>query len=448
MGVMPWAFLAVSLLGAAFTVNAWRPRRRQGVLVVPSFVAGWLTTEMAAHHLFWQAVATVAFVWAGALEAWPGWVGLGVTLASWVGLGALVRASRSVDAVVEPALTEALGPRYRDAIDPAVAARFERRAPRGRMILPFLLRDRAVTVTRNIRYAPGAGRRHLLDVYAPREGAHGAPVLLQVHGGGWTIGTKRDQALPLMLHLAARGWVCVAANYRLSPKATWPDHLVDLKLALRWIREHVHEHGGDPDFVVATGGSAGGHLATMVALTANDPEYQPGFEDVDTSVRACVPFYGIYDLTNTFGRAWGRRGDDGMGGFVERVVVKRRVADAPEIFEAMSPIHRVRPDAPPFLVIHGSQDSLAPVQEARVFVELLRNASRSPVVYLEIPVAQHAFEVLHSPRTRRVAAGVDRFLGWVWCRYRAGQAAPATGPAGAPDSAPSPAEGSPPVSRR
>src|SRR4029450_4266482 len=71
--------------------------------------------------------------------------------------------------------------------------------------------------------------------------------------------------------------------------------------ALRWIRERMAEYGGDPDFVVVTGGSAGGHLAALLALTPNDPEFQPGFEDVDTSVTACVPFYGVYDLGEGFG---------------------------------------------------------------------------------------------------------------------------------------------------
>ena len=79
---------------------------------------------------------------------------------------------------------------------------------------------------------------------------------------------KHEQALPLMNHLAARGWVCVAANYRLSPRATFPDHLIDLKRALAWIREHIAEFGGDPGFVAATGGSAGGHLSSLLSLTA------------------------------------------------------------------------------------------------------------------------------------------------------------------------------------
>ena len=133
--------------------------------------------------------------------------------------------------------------------------------------------------------------------------------MFQIHGGAWVIGDKSQQALPLMLHLAADGWVCVTTNYRLSPTCHRPDHLVDCKRALAWIREHIAEYGGDPDFVVVTGGSAGGHLAALVALTANDPQFQPGFEAADTSVIGCVPFYGVYDFVDVFAQpgASGRR---------------------------------------------------------------------------------------------------------------------------------------------
>jgi len=87
-----------------------------------------------------------------------------------------------------------------------------------------------------------------------------------------------------MSHLAELGWVCVAINYRLSPRSTWPDQIVDVKRALAWTKEHIAEYGGDPDWVAITGGSAGGHLSSLAALTPNDPQFQPGFEDADTSV--------------------------------------------------------------------------------------------------------------------------------------------------------------------
>jgi len=421
------AYLIVSLVGAAFTLNAHRPRLRQSILVVPSFFAGWLTTELAVHHAVWQAAATVGFVWAGALETWPGWVALGVTLGSWAGLLVIVLRARGTGELVEAALAEGLDSGYRAVLGPADGTSPNRPVSRARLVVALPFSERGVEIVRDIRYAPGVGRRHFLDVYRPREPVTAAPVLLQVHGGGWVTGSKRHQARPLMLHLAAHGWICVTANYRLSPRATFPAHLVDLKLALRWVRDHVAELGGDPEFVAVTGGSAGGHLAALFALTANDPEYQPGFEAVDTSVRACVPFYGVYDFTGRFGG----RGADGMGGFVEHVVLKKRVADDREAFEKASPISCVHPGAPPFMVVHGTHDSLAPVQEARGFVELLRSVSRAPVVYLELPGAQHAFEVFHSLRTEHVVRGVHRFLGFVHAAYVAQRMVPGS-PAAAP----------------
>jgi acetyl esterase/lipase len=230
--------------------------------------------------------------------------------------------------------------------------------------------------------------------------------MLEIHGGAWVSGDKRREARPLMFHLAARGWICVTANYRLSPRATFPEHLVDVKLALAWIRSNIESYGGDSSFVAITGGSAGAHLSALAALTPGDPEYQPGFASADTSVQACVPFYGVYDFSDRFGG----RGADGMGGFMERVVLKRRVADDPDAFERASPLRRVRSDAPPFMVVHGTHDSLAPVEGARGFAAGLREVSNAAVVSLELPGAQHAFELFHSSRTGHVVLAVQQFL--------------------------------------
>ena len=146
--------------------------------------------------------------------------------------------------------------------------------------------------------------RNQLDVWKrsdlPRR-RPSAPELFQVHGGAWTMGRKEGQGEPLMAHLAERGWVCVTANYRLSPRATWPDQIVDVKRALVWTKANIAGHGGDPSFVVITGGSAGGHLCSLAALTPNLAEFQPGFEDADTSVVVAVPFYGVYDFTDHHG---------------------------------------------------------------------------------------------------------------------------------------------------
>jgi acetyl esterase/lipase len=400
-----WLFLMVSIWGALWTLVALRPPTRPGWLMVAGFFAAWTTTEMAPIHLLVQLVATIVFVAFGALESWPGWLGLAITIGSWVGLATTIRGSLQTDHDFTEALRAALGVQWHADLDPETERNF-RRVEWARVLLPFRMSRRGVRRTKNLQYVDDDSRRHRLDVYRRDDVTSGAPVLLQIHGGAWMISNKDQQGAPLMYHLADRGWVCVAINYGLSPRATWPDHLVDCKRALAWIREHIAEYGGDPDYVVVTGGSAGGHLTAMMGLTANDPAFQPGFETVDTTVQAMVPFYGVYDWT---GGSRSRR-DDGLRDVLERYIVKATFEDARDVFEAASPIARVHADAPPALIVHGSKDTLAPVAEGRAFAAKLASTSRHPVVYVELKGAHHAFEVFNSIRTMHAIAGVDRFL--------------------------------------
>jgi acetyl esterase/lipase len=424
-----WLFLAASLWGAWFTLNGLRPMHAGARRTVFSFFAGWLTTELAIHHLGWQLVMTGVFLWAGALGAWPGVLGLAITAVSWAGLAYSLRIARGAEEVVEHALRDALGPAYREEIPPAVAERFAPAIDWRQLLAPFPVRHPEVERLRDIVYTRADGRDLKLDVYRHRSHPTRAPMLLQIHGGAWILGSKNEQGIPLMIHLASRGWVCVSADYRLSPRATFPAHVIDLKRALAWVRAHAEEYGGDPDFVVVTGGSAGGHLAALVALTANEPEYQPGFEDADTSVAGCVAFYGVYDFTDR-NHVWRH---DGLLRLLELRVMKLPFAESVDAYERASPISRVRPDAPPFFVIHGSHDTMVPVGEARHFCEVFRRVAESPLVYAEIPGAQHAFEIFPSVRSTFVIHGVERFLAWIYARHLAERGRVTPAPAFATD---------------
>jgi len=413
----PWLFLAVSLFGAWFTFNGHRPIRGGGRWPVVSFAAGWLTTELALHHIAWQAVATLVFVYFGALSAWPGWVGLAVTAASWTGLLATQRQAARARAVCEDALQRAFGPDYFERIRPELKSKLTGGPARPvdwkQLVRPFSIRRPTVDCTKNIPYGRGSGKDLHLDVFRNKEHPTGCPVLFQVHGGAWIMGSKDEQALPLMNQLAEMGWVCVSANYRLSPHATFPDHLVDLKRALTWVREHIAEYGGDPGFVAVTGGSAGGHLCTLMALTQNDPQYQPGFETADTSVSACLPYYGVYDFTN---RNQTRHGE-GMGELLEQRVMKGSMQEIPEAWHRASPISCIDEKAPPFFIIHGQNDTLVPVVEARSFERALREKSAAPCAYAELEGAQHAFEIFLSLRTVLVNDASCRFLALIYSQY-------------------------------
>lgn len=402
-----WLYLVGALIGAWFTKSAlWPARLPWGI---PSFFAGWLTNELVLHHYVWQAVAAGLFVANGALEHWPGWVALGLTLLQWIGnayiLRNVLRARPLVEEVLREGLPEEPPPRERD--------RAARRL-RLRWLVAPIARHPAVTSEWHRPWARVGGKELRLDIHRPKDPEPNAPVLVYVHGGGWVIGFRERQGLPLMFELATMGWVCVSIDYRLSPAATFPDHLIDVKRGIAWVREHADELGIDPTKLVIAGNSAGGHLSALAALTPGRPELQPGFEDADTSVGACLPFYGIYDFLD---RDAGFGFDDWMR-FLQEYVLKAFVDERPDLFELASPIDQINPDAPPFLVVHGSKDSLAPTSSAREFVRQLREVSANPVLYLELPGTQHAFDVFPSIRSIAVIDGCVRFLEQVRTRWR------------------------------
>lgn len=403
--------LVASAVGALNTANARQPLTRQGRGAVACFFPAWLTSELPLHAIGWQALATLRYASKGALRTPSGLVGLGLSLGSWGTLARIWEQAGEAPRIFERSLRDGLGDELdagRDPLPAVDASIVRRRLVSG----PLANHAKPWRRARNLSYGE-FGTRNQLDIWAredlPRDGR--APVLLQVHGGAWIMGNKDQQAMPLMAHMAERGWVCVSINYRLSPRSTWPDHIVDVKRAIAWVKANIADHGGDPDFVAITGGSAGGHLSSLAALSANEPSWQPGFEEADTSVVAAVPFYGVYDWTNRDGT-----GLVGMEDFLGKTVLKTRIDDDRETWDKASTMSWVGPDAPPFMVVHGSNDTLVPVEQARSFVAMLRAESKQPVVYAELPGAQHAFEVFDSRRTIATVGAVHRFLAAVRAR--------------------------------
>jgi acetyl esterase/lipase len=410
-------FLQLSALGAALTLNGLKPVPRTTPLAIPSFFAGWLTTELAVQNLAVTAAGSAAYITGKRSRrrslTGSDQVALGLNAASAIGLGAILVQGLRVRGIVESALTASLGDDYAGKLDPAPAGA-DLATPWRQVLMPWQSKHPDVKRIADIAYTDpfpakiSKSRRNLLDIYTPRSAGEKLPVLFQIHGGGWVIGEKEQQGQPLMNYLSSHGWVCVAPNYPLSPKATWPEHLIAVKRALAWTREHIAEYGGDPDFIAVSGGSAGGHLAAMVALTANDERYQPGFEAMDTTVQACVPFYGAYDLANVLDTKPGERE---FQHFLSKTIFKSRDKDNAR---SASPLTLARADAPPFFVIHGAHDTLVDVAEARELVAQLRAVSTSTVVYAELPGAQHAFDVFASIRSAAVIQGVERFLRGVY----------------------------------
>ena len=257
----------------------------------------------------------------------------------------------------------------------------------------------------SVRY--GNHPAQLLDVWRRNDlPAEPAPVLVFVPGGAWVHGSRILQGYALMSHLAEKGWVCLSIDYRVAPQHRWPQHITDVKTAIAWARANVDRFGGDRNFIAVAGCSSGGHLTALAGLTGNDPQMQADLpEGSDTAVDAVVGIYGRYDWED---RSTAER--ERFVDFLERVVVKRNFARHRDTFRRASPIARVHPDAPPFLVIHGTNDTVIPVAQARSFVEQLRSISQSEVGYLELPGAGHAFDMIDGARTGSMATAIGLFL--------------------------------------
>ena len=387
----------------AVSVVALLPIRRIPALEMISWVVGWLTGELVAISLLVEGLA-LGLMWRWgwpddwrsdalfALAALAGLVQLILLSAMW-------RAPRSV----RRALAHS-GP-FPLSDEPFQQLRFNRWW-RSLLVLP--IRSRDISVTRDIAYGPHPQQR--LDVLRHSLTPRNAPVLFYVHGGAWVFGDKREQARPMMFEFVRQGWVVVSVNYRLSPFHKWPAHVEDVKTALAWVKKNIGVHGGNPEQIVVSGGSAGGQLSALVALTANSDDFRPSHiaEHIDLSVRGAIPFYGVHDMTGD-ADVWRGTGN-GLVTLLETAVMEKTFFDDSDLYFAASPMRRVAVDAPPFLIVQGRNDSLVDRKVASDFAEVVRRVA--PTWLVELPLAQHAFDLSHSPRTTASTRAAVTFATW------------------------------------
>ena len=378
---MPIGYLISVILPALATGLAVAPIRRGWTLGQLSWRAGFQINELPVLAAAWVLASTLLAGVEGDLDTPVGLVGLGVSALTLAGLTLILGRSLRARPAIEAALVETFGPE-RNRKPGVPDTRSERRPWIRCTLAPLAVRRRDVAHTRNVIYGP-AGRYNLLDLYQSRSAVEGAPCLVYLHGGGYRSGKKNREARALLYHLAARGWVCVSANYRLAPTGRYPDQLIDAKRAIAWVGLNAGGYGADPTQIFVAGSSSGAHLAAMAALTANEIHLQPGFEQVDTTVAGAICLYGFYTSPT-----W--------------------IPLNPE--SPSSPLHQAHRATPPMFVVHGDRDSFVPVNQARQFVNRLRTVAPGvPVTYAELPGAQHTFDMYHSLRFQSVIEGIDTF---------------------------------------
>lgn len=235
----------------------------------------------------------------------------------------------------------------------------------------------------------GPDRVEKLDVYLPTASTGKIPVVLYIHGGGWTQGDKAwGVEKPNCEALAKAGYAVVSINYKLNTKGTcdaFPQNVYDCKTAIRWIRKEAATYGFDPERIAVAGGSAGGHLALLMAYTPDVEELSRGalYPGFPVHVSCAINLYGIPDV-----RKWGLRSFVG-----ETLAADERQ----RLLSLVSPITHVTSNTVPTLVIHGTKDPTVPFSQAETLVETLKEFG-VPHRFVSVEGGQHAFPFIPHPR--------------------------------------------------
>jgi acetyl esterase/lipase len=255
----------------------------------------------------------------------------------------------------------------------------------------------AVVAATDVVFGRGGESDLLLDLYRPA-GIEGCvlPTAVFIHGGGWTGGEKemhRDDAA----RVAAHGYLAASINYRKSEEAAFPAALEDCKCAVRWLRAHAGECCADPDRIGLVGGSAGAHLAAMVALTPGQFEGGGGWDAFSSAVRCAACYCGPFDLTAEY--------IPDVVAVVDQFVRPAGPEDRRAARLRASPMAYVAPGAPPFLLVHGERDDVVPIEESERFASALSEAG-VPVEFIPVRHANHGFGPVDAPATEPDALAI------------------------------------------
>jgi acetyl esterase/lipase len=265
----------------------------------------------------------------------------------------------------------------------------------------LLLSPQDVRIEKDVDYL-GPVRKEKLDLYLPTGDAppKGFPAVLIIHGGGWSGGDKgaaREQNIGGTL--ARSGYVGASINYVLAKKGdsfaktladVWPRNLHDCKTAVRWLRKNASKYRIAPDHIGVIGGSAGGHLTAMLALTAPEDGLDPKepWGDVSCRVQAAIPLYGVHDFS-----------------------LKAKGGEDPDLLKKGSPVTWATKDDPPFLIFHGTKDALVPLVQSERLAEALKGAGIEHELVV-VEGAPHSFHLQPKEKDLRpqVLAFLDKHL--------------------------------------
>ncbi|MDX2033232.1 MAG: alpha/beta hydrolase [Blastocatellia bacterium] len=261
-------------------------------------------------------------------------------------------------------------------------------------------------VAPNITYLVANGYEAKLDVYTPRSASANAlaPTLIYIHGGGWTGGTKESAFMNVLPYLEM-GWAVVNVEYRLARVSLAPAAVEDCRCALKWVVRNAKEYNIDPNRLVVTGHSAGGHLSLttgMLPASAGLDRQCFGADDArnpEVKVAAIINWYGITDVNDLL--------DDSPNVKTYAVQWLSSLPNRAEVARRVSPLQYVRPGLPPILTIHGDADPTVPYTHAVRLHEALNKAGL-PNQLLTIPGGKHGG--FNRDETLKIFSTIREFL--------------------------------------
>lgn len=421
-----WKLLARFLsYGCGLAAGMIMLRKRQGRGVIAIAVA----------HSFAAALSPLT-VYLGLAAASLGWRWRD-RRAMWWGLGAAGIAWRHIRRVTQPhnGLADAFGPDWDSQLPSEQRARMLRqRRPWSPLPEPPVRWQRDLTIGMGSNGSP-----LLADLWQPLPAVASSGIgLVYLHGSGWNSSHKDVGTRPLFRYLANQGHVILDVAYSLAPQTDLAGMVADVKRAIAWLKIEGAAYGVKPERIVLMGGSAGGHLALLVAYTPDDPAWQPADIAAETAVCGVISFYGISDLisqdrhlrqsmahlpqqatpaTEQFNQRWAKMAPPAGQMYVgpARLVSNLMGGEAAEMAEAYaagSPMQHVGPHCPPTLLFQGEIDPFVCVEDAGRLYRALQEAG-APVVYVALPQTNHAFDLIMprwSPAARAALYDTERFL--------------------------------------
>ncbi len=266
----------------------------------------------------------------------------------------------------------------------------------------------------NIQYVPDGDPAQTLDIYLPEQpGEKAQPLLVWIHGGGWSAGSKSERAY---IEQVARGYIFASIEYRFSQKAIFPAQAQDCQAAIRWLRANAKKYNIDSDHIGIGGASAGGHLVALLGTSGGKKVFSPigGNEDQSDRVQAVCDIYGPADFYTVIAQADADKNVKNIfkwnNGDPYSKLIAAKLGEDKEKCEAVSPTHYVSKDNPPFLILHGDHDTLVPFAQSEELTDLLKKAGVD-VTLQRLPGAGHGGPAFRFPAVRKlVEAFFDKHL--------------------------------------